>query len=111
MDPLMKIYNEVFHFLMQVKWAKWSLEELRIRGVRKEGGEEEREGEGEEGEEGGVESDDSRTKKLVVTDDGCLCKTTLPFLLSQPARWQPSLPKRPSSFTCYSCCEQDCSIL
>ena len=40
MDPLMKIYNEVFHFLMQVKWAKWSLEELRIRGVRKEGGEE-----------------------------------------------------------------------
>ena len=40
MDPLMKIYNEVFHFLMQVKWAKWSLEELRIRGVRKKGGEE-----------------------------------------------------------------------
>jgi len=33
MAPLMKMYNEVFHFLMQVKWAKWSLEELRNRGA------------------------------------------------------------------------------
>ena len=99
MAPLMKMYNEIFHFLMQVKWAKWSLEELRNRGAGNErgrekerrerwegekgGGREWREGRrgggrgrtgrrGGEGEEGGVESDDSRTRKLMVTDGECL---------------------------------------
>ena len=77
MVPLMKMYNEVFHFLMQVKWAKWSLEELRNRGAGKEEGGEGEEGEvggreGEEGGVGGVKSDDSRTRKLMVTDGRCL---------------------------------------
>ena len=87
MAPLMKMYNEIFHFLMQVKWAKWSLEELRNRGAGNERGRrrEERGGRGRrgggrgkmgrrggKGEEGGVESDDSRTRKLMVTDGECL---------------------------------------
>ena len=48
MAPLMKMYNEVFHFLMQVKWAKWSLEELRNRGMWREREEEREEEEGRE---------------------------------------------------------------
>lgn len=26
-------YNEIFRFLMQIKWAKWTLESCRVRGL------------------------------------------------------------------------------
>lgn len=28
----MTLYNNIFHFLMQVKWAKWSLESIQVKG-------------------------------------------------------------------------------
>jgi gamma-tubulin complex component 5 len=29
---VMNLYNDIFHFLMQVKWAKWSLEGIQVKG-------------------------------------------------------------------------------
>jgi gamma-tubulin complex component 5 len=34
--PLMRRYNDIFHFLLQVKWAKWSLETLQVKGHLRE---------------------------------------------------------------------------
>jgi gamma-tubulin complex component 5 len=28
---VMNLYNDIFHFLMQVKWAKWSLEGIQVK--------------------------------------------------------------------------------
>ncbi|CAI8022859.1 Gamma-tubulin complex component 5 (Fragment) [Geodia barretti] len=36
--PVMKTYNAIFHFLMQVKWAKWCLEGLQVKGHMREAG-------------------------------------------------------------------------
>ena len=33
-DPLMEVYNKIFRFLLQVKFAKWSLDEICVGGER-----------------------------------------------------------------------------
>ena len=32
-EPIMATYNQIFQLLLHVRWAKWSLEEIRTRGL------------------------------------------------------------------------------